>query len=132
MNEKVFDKIREILEYELECIAEKGSIDHQSLDVIDKITHSLKSMDTIEAMEGGSSERGYYDGGTSGRRRNSMGRYTRDGGGSRDGGNSGYGGSSYRRYYRDDGITKHLEAALNEASDDETRQAIQRFMDEMK
>lgn len=31
-----------------------------------------------------------------------------------------------------EGITKHLEAALHEAQDEETRQAIQRFMEEMK
>ena len=128
MDEKTFSTIRDILEYELKCIADKGTLDHQSLEDVDKITHSLKSMRAIESMDGGSYDRGYYDGGMSGRRRNSMGRYTRDDG------NSGYGGSSYRRYYRDggEGITKHLEAALHEAQDEETRQAIQRFMEEMK
>lgn len=64
----------------------------QSLGLIDKLTHSIKSIDTIIAMnieehgesrDGYSGRRGYFytqrDGGTSGRRRrDSMGRYADD------------------------------------------------------
>ena len=52
---------------ELMDIAEQGEITSGSLEIIDKLTHSIKSIDTIMAMEeaGYSNERGYsrYDDG---------------------------------------------------------------------
>lgn len=89
------EDIRDMLCDELDNIAEQGEITTTSLDFIDKLTHSIKSIDTIMAMEesGYSNERGYsrYDDGYSrrgsyarGRRgnvkRDSMGRYSRNDG----------------------------------------------------
>lgn len=89
---KYLMKVRDMLCDELDAIAEKGEITAGGLDVVDKLTHSIKSIDTILAMQGaGYSERGYsynypryyyrdgmHDGGYSeARRRDSMGRYSR-------------------------------------------------------
>lgn len=97
-------KLRDILMDELERQTAKGSLTEQSLNVVDKITHSIKCIDTIVAMESsyGESRDGYsgrryrdgysgdeYSGRRSGyfytqrddemsglRRRDSMGRYS--------------------------------------------------------
>ena len=52
-------ELRELLCEELDKIAEKGELTAGSLDTIDKLTHSIKSIDTIMAMEG-KSYRGSY------------------------------------------------------------------------
>jgi hypothetical protein len=59
-------ELKEMLKHELDRITKKGELSAGSLDLVDKITHSIKSIDTIEAMEGA---------GYSSRRRDSMGRY---------------------------------------------------------
>ena len=81
-------KLRDMLEKELHTITDKGELSAGSLDIIDKLTHSIKSIDTIMAMEG-SSHDGYYsrdgysrdryaydDGNSYRRKRDSMGRYS--------------------------------------------------------
>ena len=91
---KSMEELRDMLCDELDNIAEQGEITTGSLEIIDKLTHSIKSIDTIMAMEesGYSNERGYsrysgYDDGYSRRgsyargrgrnaRRDSMGRYS--------------------------------------------------------
>lgn len=86
-------KYMEDLEYmlcdELDKIAQQGELTSGSLDAVQKLTHSLKSIKTVEAMEmGGHSGRmypAYADEGYS-TRRDSMGRYSRES----------------RRYSRDD------------------------------
>lgn len=84
----MMEKLRDMLCDELEKITKKGELSTGSLDVIDKLTHSIKSIDTIMAMEGSSYENrrdrggsynyGYERGGSYARRRDSMGRYSRD------------------------------------------------------
>lgn len=64
-------------------IKKKGGILSQGLpEMVESLTHSLKSIDTVLAMEdaGYSHARSSYDGSMShdGRRRDSMGRYSRD------------------------------------------------------
>ena len=94
---KSMEDLREMLCEELHNITEQGEITSGSLEIIDKLTHSIKSIDTIMAMEesGYSNDRGYsrydgsyrYDDGYSRRgsyargrgsnaRRDSMGRYS--------------------------------------------------------
>lgn len=88
-------KIKDMLMDELDKCAEKDSISNNSLYTIDKLTHAVKSIDTILAME----EAGYSNDGYSyarGRRRDSMGRYSRDYSGRM------YDDRSYRGYSRDD------------------------------
>lgn len=81
---KRIDDLRDMLCEELDNIAEQGEITTGSLEIIDKLTHSIKSIDTIMAMEdaGYSNERGYsrYDGGY-GRGSYNRGSYARGRGG---------------------------------------------------
>lgn len=130
-----FYDLKDMLCKELEDLVQKGELSAGSLDAIDKITHSIKSLVTIIAMEeGGYSNDGSYDGynggngggmnggsynrGYSGRRgRDSMGRYT-----------------SGRRYSRDeakDEVMRHLEKAMNGATG-EQRKIIQDAVEELK
>lgn len=91
-----YEKIKEMLCEELDNVTKKGELSAGSLEIIDKLTHSIKSLATIIAMEesSGYSGREYsrtYDGGNmngnsmtgdySGarRKRDSMGRYSRTG-----------------------------------------------------
>ena len=126
--------LKEMLCEELEDVVKKGELSAGDLDVVDKLTHSIKSLVTIMAMEeGGYSNDGSYDNygnggmnggsytsyrGYSGRRgRDSMGRYT-----------------SGRRYSRDeakDEVMRHLEKAMTGASG-EQRKIIQEAVEELK
>jgi len=126
--------LKEMLCEELEDVVKKGELSAGDLDVVDKLTHSIKSLVTIMAMEeGGYSNDGSYDNygnggmnggsytsyrGYSGRRgRDSMGRYT-----------------SGRRYSRDeakDEVMRHLEKAMAGASG-EQRKIIQEAVEELK
>lgn len=132
---KLYD-LREMLMDELEQITKRGQINEASLDVVQKLTHSIKSIDTILAMGQSSSESresresrdGYsgrryrdgsresressWDGGSSGRRRDSMGRF-------RDGGSSNDGYSGRRGYSRDeakDKLVSGLEGMMDDVS----------------
>ena len=70
------EKIRDMLCDELDQIAEKGELTAGNLETVDKLTHSIKSVDTIMAMQdAGYSERSYPR--YSYARRDSMGRYSR-------------------------------------------------------
>ena len=66
-----YKELKEMLCEELDTITRKGELSPGSLEIIDKLTHSIKSLDTIIAME---------DAGYSGynARRDNMGRYSRD------------------------------------------------------
>ena len=84
------EDLRDMLCEELDNITEQGEITTGSLEIIDKLTHSIKSIDTIMAMEesgysgnyrydDGYSRRGSYARGRRGNvRRDSMGRYSRN------------------------------------------------------
>lgn len=95
---KHIEQLRDMLCEELDEMTKKGKLTVDSLDAIDMLTHSIKSIDTILAMEdagysnGYSGRRYYYDDGYSrrgsynnngsyaggrGRRRDSNGRYSR-------------------------------------------------------
>lgn len=106
------EELREMLMAELEKCSSKGELSAGSLEVIDKLAHAIKSIDTIIAMEeeGYSNEGGYSRARGNGRgrgsnaRRDSMGRYSSrggsyddmsyEGGGMSNEGGS-YGGGSY-------------------------------------
>ena len=45
-------ELREMLCKELDAFTDKGDISAVSLDMINKLTHSIKSIDTILAMKG--------------------------------------------------------------------------------
>ena len=74
------EKYRELEEMicdEIDKISDRGELNGSSLEMLDKLSHTLKSLKTIDAMDG-YSEDGYGHDSMSyrGRRRDSMGRYT--------------------------------------------------------
>lgn len=143
---KAMHELREMLNEELTKISKMGDLTPTKLDLVDKLTHSIKSIDTIMAMQEYSDDDGYsYEGGYSnargrGRnaRRDSMGRYSRNDGYSYEGGNSyARGGRGYGRggYSREDGskedVMQELQDLMNKTTDGNIRMAIQRAMQEM-
>ena len=100
---KHMDDWHELLCKEMDKLYEKGGYENgneltpQALEAADMALHALKSLKTYEAMENAESEASYNDGGSYARgrggsaRRDSMGRYSRDGGM--------YRGGSYRDGY---------------------------------
>lgn len=130
-------KIREMVCDELDSIAKRGELSAGSLETLDKLTHTLKSIDTVIAMgdyEGGASydgaDGGAMGGGVSGRRGRSRttGRYV-----SRDGGYSGRrydGGMSYAGA-RDE-LMAHVDELMGMADDEPTRAMIRRFQSELE
>lgn len=131
---KSLEKIKEMLCDALDDYAKKGELSAGSLSAIDTLTHSLKSVVTIMAMEdydeGGTSYDGSnMGGGMSGARGRSRttGRYV-----SRDG----------RRDWRDergmsyDGarteLIEHVSDLMDKARDEPTRAMIERFKRELE
>jgi len=118
---------------ELENYAKDGKLSAGDLEVIDKLTHSIKSLVTIITME----DSGYSGEYSGARRRDSMGRYA-DGasynsGRYYDGGNmDGYSG---RRYSRDEGknhMIHQLEDLMQQAGNPEERQALQQALSRLQ
>ena len=133
---KSMEKLKDMLCEELEEYAEKGELSAGSLEVIHKLTDTIKNLDKIERLEGedGYSQRYmppymYFDGDSSyesgnsyARRRDSRGRYTRDG------------RMSYARgrYSRDDGkdsMIKKLEEMVEMAGSEKEREALNHCVD---
>ena len=116
---------------ELEEIARKGELGAGDLEIIHKLTDTIKNIDKIEMMkeDGGYSRvgdweiegRAYNRGNSYRRKRDSMGRYSRDGY-SRD-----------DRYSRDgDRMMEEMESLLDRAGSEKERQAIRRCMQQME
>ena len=133
---KSYEKIKEMLCEELEAIAKKGELTAGSLDTVDKLTHAIKSLETIMAMneysEDGYSNRGSYDGNVNS---NSYARrYTREGGNSY----ARYGNvrrDSMGRYSRDeanDEIISRLHEVMEEAQNEQTKQEIRKLINKME
>lgn len=123
------EEIRDMLCEELDRIADQRELTAGSLETIDKLTHSIKSIDTIMAMEDSGYSNDYmngrtYNGGNSyrGRRRDSMGRYSRT-----------Y--SRNRGYSYDDAkmdMVDQLEDIMQNAQDEESKKVIQRAIDKLE
>lgn len=118
-------KLKDMLCDELDKISQKGELSAGSLDAIDKLTHSIKSIDTIIAMEEYSEDDGmtYRNDGNRGnsyanRKRDSRGRYSRD--------------NSYRyNYSMDDemnNLKMELHNMLENAGNEEERRMIRRWI----
>ena len=118
MGKSIHD-LRDMLCEELENVtAQRGSLSTDKLKVIDMLTHSIKSIDTIIAMEESGYSRDYrgrmfYNDGSYARNRD--GRYSRDDG-----------------YSRDDHLMHKLEEMLHESGSEKERDMIKRFMEQMK
>ena len=131
---KLYD-LKDMLCEELEKYGDKRDLSAGSLDVVDKLAHAIKNIDTIieAGEEEGYSERYMYDGGSYARgrgrnaRRDAMGRYSRDGY-SR---NYDDGYSGRRGYSRDDArqdYADRIRRMAEEAPDEETRMRMERMM----
>ena len=122
--------LKKMLCKELDMIVQesRGELSKGDLDTIDKLTHSIKSLVTIMAME----DSGYsYDGGYSGaRRRDTMGRYADY--------DDGYSGRRYydgRRYSRDDGkshMIHQFEKMMEESSSPEEHEVLQSAINRLR
>ena len=118
------EELKEMLCRELDEYAKRGELSAGSLDIIDKLTHSIKSIDTIIAMEGYSGDE-YPNNGSYARRRDSMGRYARRGG-----------SYDYARDYSNaeakDELKEELKGLMQDAKDDETRRMISEWIRQVR
>jgi hypothetical protein len=120
MNESL-DKIKKMVCEGLDQMAMKGELSPSNLDHVDKLCHTLKSIETIQAMKG--SDNGY-----SGRY---MTRYSRgdeyDGHSYTGGSNSNNGGGSYGFYSRENGteLANELRHMLERTNSERDRRALQ-------
>ena len=112
--------LRDMLCKELEEYGKKGDLSAGTLDIVDKLTHTIKNLDKIiEANEEseysnyGSYRGSYARGRGRNAKRDSMGRYSSEG------------------YSRAGEMADRLRELVNEAPDDRTRQEIQRLADRM-
>ena len=115
------EELRDMLCDELDKITSKGELSAGSLDIVDKLTHSIKSIDTIIAMEdaGYSNESGYSYARGRGRyaKRDSMGRY------------------SNRGYSRDDAredLAMELKEIKRDTKDPEMSRMIDHWMKQLE
>lgn len=139
-------KIREMLMKEVEPFEKKSQMSMSDLDKLHKLTDTIKNIDKIEMLEDGYSEDGHYmgegriygtsyDDGTSyarGRmraKRDSMGRYSREGGYAEEGRGGRRGGYSYKD--KDD-MLEHLHEMMDEAGSTKEREAIKRCIRELE
>ena len=132
-------ELKEKLCDELEEIARKPEMGAGDLEIIHKLTDTIKNIDKIEIMKenGGYSQagdwemRGTYDRGSSYRRkRDSMGRYSRDGMGYRDG--RIMPNRMYSRAEAKDHMMDELEEAMAVATTDREKDIIKRAMDQLE
>ena len=128
--DKLYD-LKDKLCEELEEIARKPDMGPGDLELIHKLTDTIKNIGKIEMLEeeGGYSQEDGQDGGGYGRGVS----YARGRGGYNRGGRNPR-RDSRGRYSRDDGrseMMEHLEMALDSASDQD-RETIKRFMRQLE
>lgn len=124
---KDIHEIREMLMNELRNAAEGNSFTFDKLKVIDMLTHSIKSIDTIIAME----ESGY----SNAYRGNSYnGSYAYNNRNGNSNGNSYYNrrDNRYSRADEREGIIMRMEEMMDEASNDREREAIRKAVEQLK
>ena len=122
--------LKKMLCKELENVANQKELSAGDLETVDKLTHSIKSLLTIMAME----DNGYsYNDGYSGaRRRDNMGRYVDNGYSGRYYYDDGYSG---RRYSRDEGkshMIHQFERLMDDASTQEEREVLQSAINRLR
>ena len=139
-----YERLKKILCTEIDdtidSIMREGKMSINDLEIIDKLTHSLKSVITTMAME--DSGYSYNDGYSGARGRSSMGRYGDGGNSGRYYDNSGYSGRRYsdggysgRRYSRDEGksyMIQQFEKLMNDVSSQEEHEVLQSAINKLK
>lgn len=113
-----FEELYGMLERELSKILSRGELNSSSLDMVYKLTCSMKNLKKI--MGGGYS--------------NYSGDYSRNYGGrgySNEYSQDGYSREGYSRNYSGHNMREHLEEAMKQAKDDRTRNEIMRMLERM-
>lgn len=135
MSMKAMYELRDMLCNELDEVARKGELGAGDLEIVHKLTDTIKNIDKIEILE----DEGYSRDGDYSQRR-----YSRDGDGQADMRGSYGRGNSYARrgthyvrghYSRDGGkedMKRQLQEMLDQADDDSIRNAIQRCMNSVE
>ena len=118
-----YHKIKDMLCEELEHIANKGELTAGSLDIVDKITHSIKSIDTIIAMED------YEDGHSEGM--SYYGKRMRRGSSYDDKPSMMYNRRGYSRDDHREHLISRLEEMMKDATDEHTKSTIRKCIDEL-
>ena len=140
------NELRDMLMEELEKCSSKGELSAGSLEVIDKLAHAIKSIDTIMAMEdaGYSNDEGYSMARGRGRyaKRDSMGRYSSRGAynGSyddnmayEDRGRRSYGyGRGYSRDEAKEHLAKELRELAMDTTDEGSKQMIHKWIKQVE
>lgn len=121
--------LKKMLCKELENVANQKELSAGDLETVDKLTHSIKSLVTIMAMEDGGYS--YNDGYSGVRGRSRDMNYTRynDSGRYYDNGYSG------RRYSRDEGksyMIQQFERLMNESSSPEEHEVLQSAINRLR
>lgn len=130
----LWDEIKEGYTYELEKCWDKyrqsRDLSGSMLETIDKLTHTIKSVATIEAMDdaGFSKDSESYAGHLSyaGRKRDSMGRFSRNDGRMYDAGRS-YG---YSRTDAKAELMEHLHGLMENAENEKTRSMVHKWIEQ--
>lgn len=132
MSMQTMYELREMLCKELDDLVRKGNLGTNDLDIVHKLTDTIKNIDKIDKLEDEDYSRGMNY---------SRGRYSRDGNWEADMRGTYGRGNSYERqgthyvrghYSRGEGKTamrRQLQEMLDEADNDSIRSAIQRCMD---
>lgn len=129
---KVLYELKDRLTRELDEIAMQQDITESSLDIIDKLTHSIKSIETIIAMN--EAQRHSFDNYNSRDRYSSMDSYR-----SMDGYSERRGRDSMGRYTSREGYSEHkndelkhqLEDIYQYTKDEQSRNMIQKWIKEI-
>lgn len=135
---KALYELKEMLCKELDEIAHKGELTAGGLETVHKLTDTIKNIDKIMMLE--------EDGEYSERRRDSMGRYSRDGDWEahgkyghmydEDGASYAHRGKHYvRGHYSREDAKEHMMRTfgeLMEGADEKQRHIIRRAMDELR
>lgn len=129
-------ELKEKLCDELKEYGSKGDLTAGSLEVVDKLAHAVKNLDKIiEAYE---DEDGYSEGWMP-RYYYNDGSYADGRGTTNRGGNRGYRGRSYARrrdsmgrYSRDDKMISELHRLMEDAPDEKTRNEFHRFIQKIE
>ena len=130
---RALEELREMLFSEVEGLTRKGEITSGAcLDMIDKLTHSIKSIDTIMAMEGSGYSQDSYSYARGGNRRG--------GGYGRNDGNDGYSRNYPRDYGYNDGYSRdekqdmvhQLERMMQDAPTEKAKEAIRKAISQIE
>ena len=131
------DKLKDKLCEELDEIARKGELGAGDLEIVHKLTDTIKNIDKIDMLEdGGYSQAGYRDGGSSYNRGSSYanrgkhyvrGHYSRDGYSMEGRGNRG----GYSRHDAKEAMMEQMEMLMEQAGSEREREAIRRCISQL-